>query len=59
MDAKLKALEQNNTWILTELRAGKRTIGSKWVFRIKLKADGTVERLKTRLVAKATIKNMA
>jgi histone deacetylase 1/2 len=31
---------------------GKNVIGCKWVFKIKLKADGTVDRYKARLVAK-------
>jgi hypothetical protein len=36
----------------TELPAGKRTIGSKWVFKTKFRADGSIERHKARLVAK-------
>lgn len=31
--------------------AGRRPIGSKWIFKVKLHADGTVERYKARLVA--------
>ncbi|KAK4410377.1 Retrovirus-related Pol polyprotein from transposon RE1 [Sesamum angolense] len=31
---------------------GKKAIGSKWVFKIKLKADGSIDRYKARLVAK-------
>lgn len=52
MCSKLKALEDNNTWIITNLRPGKVPIGSKCVFRIKYKADGSIERFKARLVAK-------
>ncbi|XP_074299905.1 uncharacterized protein LOC141631083 [Silene latifolia] len=52
MNQELKALEDNNTWELTTLPADKKAIGSKWVFKIKHKADGTVERFKARLVAK-------
>ncbi|KAL2225453.1 UNVERIFIED_CONTAM: Retrovirus-related Pol polyprotein from transposon RE1 [Sesamum indicum] len=52
MDTELKALEANNTWKLSPLPAGKRAIGCKWVFKTKLRADGTVERHKARLVAK-------
>ncbi|XP_011016012.1 PREDICTED: uncharacterized protein LOC105119561 [Populus euphratica] len=31
---------------------GKRTIGCRWVFTVKLKADGNIDRYKARLVAK-------
>ncbi|KAL0301914.1 UNVERIFIED_CONTAM: Retrovirus-related Pol polyprotein from transposon RE1 [Sesamum radiatum] len=52
MMAEIGALEENNTWKLVPLPAGKRPIGCKWVFKMKLRADGTVERYKARLVAK-------
>jgi hypothetical protein len=34
----------NNTWILTSLPPGKKAIGCKWVYKVKLKSDGSVER---------------
>ena len=46
------ALESNQTWETALLPKDKATIGYKWVFKIKYKADGTVERYKARLVAK-------
>ncbi|KAL0409675.1 UNVERIFIED_CONTAM: Retrovirus-related Pol polyprotein from transposon RE1 [Sesamum radiatum] len=52
MKAEIGALEHNNTWQITPLPAGKRPIGCKWVFKTKLRADGSVERYKARLVAK-------
>ncbi|KAL0458616.1 UNVERIFIED_CONTAM: Retrovirus-related Pol polyprotein from transposon RE1 [Sesamum latifolium] len=52
MNAEIEALEHNKTWQLTPLLARKRPIGCKWVFKTKLKADGTVERYKAKLVAK-------
>lgn len=42
MNAELAALEQNNTWELTALPPGKRPIGSKWVYKLKLKTDGNM-----------------
>nr|CAD1835548.1 unnamed protein product [Ananas comosus var. bracteatus] len=52
MDEEMRALKKNNTWELVDLPAGKRTVGCKWVFTVKYKADGSVERFKARLVAK-------
>lgn len=52
MNAELEALEQNNTWSLVPLPSGHKPIGCKWVYKIKYKSDGTIERYKARLVAK-------
>ncbi|XP_068661006.1 uncharacterized protein [Aristolochia californica] len=52
MRDELKALEANNTWIVTSLPPNKHTIGCKWVYKIKLKSYGSLERYKARLVAK-------
>ncbi|GJV30923.1 retrovirus-related pol polyprotein from transposon RE1 [Tanacetum coccineum] len=50
IDLELKALDDNGTWELTKLPKGKKAAGSHWIFKTKLKADGTVERKKARLV---------
>ncbi|GKC16770.1 retrovirus-related pol polyprotein from transposon TNT 1-94, partial [Tanacetum coccineum] len=52
MNLEIQALEKNNTWKLVPLPTGKVPIGSKWVFNIKRKADGNIERYKARVVAK-------
>jgi hypothetical protein len=52
MDNEIKALELNNTWSVVDLPASKHAIGCKWVYKVKLKSDGTLERCKARLVAK-------
>ena len=39
-------------WELVELPKDKVPIGSKWLFKSKLKADGSIEKIKERLVAK-------
>ena len=50
MQAEIDALQTNHTWIEVSLPPGKRAISSKWVYKIKLKADGSLERYKVRLV---------
>jgi transposase InsO family protein len=52
MSKELEALAANNTWVLTSLPPGKQSIGYKWVYKLKFKSDGTIERYKARLVAK-------
>ena len=48
----MRALEKNNTWNVTTLPVGKRTVGCKWVFTVKYNSGGSVERYKARLVVK-------
>lgn len=52
MDEEFQALIQNKTWHLVPAPARCNLIDSKWVFKLKHKADGTVDRYKARLVAK-------
>ena len=50
MAREISALEENHTWEYAVLPPGKRALGSKWVYKIKYHADGTIERYKARLV---------
>src|SRR2546427_10655014 len=52
MELEMKALEKNGTWEKCRIPKGKRPVGCKWVFTVKHRADGTIERYKARLVAK-------
>jgi len=52
MDEKMAALDANAIWELVILPKDKKTIGCKWVYKIKHNANGYVSRYKTRLVAK-------
>ena len=42
----------NKTWKLVDLPPGSNPIGCKWIFRKKMKIDGTIDKFKARLVAK-------
>lgn len=50
MNSKLDALRRNGTWTLSALPPGKTPIGCKWVYRIKYRSNGSIERHKARLV---------
>ena len=52
MNADIEALELNDTWVLTDLPEHKNAIGCKWVYKIKHKSNGSIERYKARLIAK-------
>lgn len=52
MQQEVQALEENGTWKVVPLLAGKNIVGCEWVYKIKYKADGQVDRFKARLVAK-------
>jgi hypothetical protein len=52
MDDEYTALMDNKTWHLVPPSSNKNLIDCKWVYRVKKRADGTVERYKARLVAK-------
>lgn len=52
MDDEYKSLMDNKTWTLIDLPKGRKPVGCRWVYKIKLKSDGTIDRFKARLVAK-------
>jgi transposase InsO family protein len=52
MNSEFDALLKNRTWHLVSPQTARNIIGCKWVFRIKRRADGSIERFKARLVAK-------
>ncbi|CAL8993466.1 unnamed protein product, partial [Prunus brigantina] len=52
MHVEMEALNKNATWELVLLPKGKKAVGCRWVFTLKHKADGSIDRYKARLVAK-------
>jgi hypothetical protein len=52
MDEEMAALDARAIWELVILPKDKKKIGCKWVYKIKHNADGSVNKYKTRLVAK-------
>lgn len=40
MDSELTSHEKNSTWSLMDLPAGKKAIGSRWVYKIKKNEEG-------------------
>ncbi|XP_076940852.1 uncharacterized protein LOC143610193 [Bidens hawaiensis] len=55
MKQEIKSIEKNKTWSLVNPPNGAKTIGLKWVFKIKRNADGTINKYKARLVAKGYV----
>ena len=51
MEKEIKSLCVNDVWDLVELPNDRKAVGSKWVFKLKTNAEGSVERYKARLVA--------
>eukprot|EP00253_Pinus_taeda_P031558 PITA_31558 len=52
MQKEYDALINNGTWRLVDPPAGIKPIGCKWVYKIKYKADGLLDKYKARLVEK-------
>jgi hypothetical protein len=52
MDNEFGALLRNQTWHLVPPKSGANVIDCKWVYNIKRKSNGSIDRCKARLVAK-------
>jgi hypothetical protein len=52
MQVQFNALLQNQTWSLMSPQSSQNLVGCKWIFKLKRKADGSIERNKARRVAK-------
>lgn len=52
MEEEITALEQSQTWDLVPRPKDIKPISCKWVYKIKCRSDGSIERYKARLVAR-------
>ncbi|KAK2997970.1 hypothetical protein RJ639_026398 [Escallonia herrerae] len=52
MNEEMKSLQENKTWAVIDRPPGKKPVGCWWIYTVKYKVDGTIERFKVRLVAK-------
>ncbi|GAB2265737.1 hypothetical protein Dimus_037845 [Dionaea muscipula] len=52
INSEVDSILQNHTWELVDLPQGCKPLGYKWIFRKKMKADGTIDKYKARLVIK-------
>ena len=51
MEKEFSSLRNHKTWKLVDLPPGRNALGCKWVYKIKWKANGEIEKYKARLVA--------
>ena len=52
VNSEIESILSNHTWELTDLPPGNKPLGSKWIFKRKMKPDGTIDKYKARLVVK-------
>nr|GEV19870.1 zinc finger, CCHC-type [Tanacetum cinerariifolium] len=50
IDDEIGSIMENNTWVLSDLPPGCKPLGCKWIFKRKMKVDGTIYNFKARLV---------
>ncbi|KAD6454983.1 hypothetical protein E3N88_09689 [Mikania micrantha] len=48
----IDSILQNHTWELVDLPPGCKPLGYRWIFKRKMKADGSIDKYKARLVIK-------
>ena len=52
INCEIESIMHNHTWEIVDLPPGAKTIGCKWIFKRKLKSNGSIEKYKACLVAK-------
>ncbi|GJZ41983.1 zinc finger, CCHC-type containing protein [Tanacetum coccineum] len=51
IDDEIGSIMENNTWVLSDLPTGYKPLGCKWIFKRKMKVDGTCNTLKSEYAA--------
>jgi len=51
VQSEMDSILSNGIWELTERPYGCKSVGCKWIFKKKLKPDGTIDKYKARVVA--------
>jgi hypothetical protein len=52
MEDEMRSMSTNRVWDLEEIPKWAKTVGCKWVYKMKCDSKGNIERFKARLVAK-------
>ncbi|GJX74301.1 zinc finger, CCHC-type containing protein [Tanacetum coccineum] len=58
IDDEIGSIMENNTWVLSDLPPGCKPLGCKWIFKRKMKVDGTIDKFKARLLFQIMIHQM-
>jgi hypothetical protein len=51
LDKELDSLDRARTWDMVNKVEGGKEVGSKWIFKVKRLADGSIDKFKAQLVA--------
>jgi len=51
MESEYNSIMKNKTWDLVDRPTKRKVIDTKWVYKVKYKSDGNLEKYKARLVA--------
>jgi hypothetical protein len=52
MEDEIRSMSSNRVWDLETIPKGAKTVGCKWVYKIKYDSQGNIDKFKARLVAK-------
>ena len=52
VNSEVESILQTHTWELVDLPPGTKSLGYKWIFKSKMKEDGSIDKYKARLVVK-------